>query len=80
MISYFVIQAPLTVYFISNDDIANLLDLIRLRRRTARLQTQDFINAGLAEDVMVPANSFREALAGQQCPQVLEIRWHLTPR
>jgi hypothetical protein len=38
--------------FIPNDDGANLLDLVRLRQRTAWLQIQDFGHAGLTEDVM----------------------------
>jgi hypothetical protein len=71
VISYFVIQLLLTIYI--EHDGANLLDLVRLRQRTARLQTQDIRNSGLAEDVMPPTYPLREAQASQQRLQVLEM-------
>jgi hypothetical protein len=40
---------------------ANLFDVIRLRRRAARLQIENLGNPRLAEDVMIPAYSFRKA-------------------
>jgi hypothetical protein len=49
--------------------MANLLHLIRLRKRTLGLEVEDLCDAIAREDVMAPADAFREFKAAEEIAQ-----------
>jgi hypothetical protein len=64
MISYLVIRLLILVYVnqsISNEHLANLLDLIRFGKGSSRLEVEDLVDAVAGEDVMASSYALDES-------------------
>ena len=55
-----------------NENSTDLLDLIRFRQRSSRLQVENLGDAVVGENVVTSLNSFRESMADQKCAEIVE--------
>src|SRR5713226_5190441 len=57
---------------VPDDHVSNLLYLIRLGQRAARLEAQDLLDTFASKNVMIPPNSLRKTQPPQQLTQFVE--------